>query len=96
MTLLDQLASRRDELARLAARHHASNLRVFGSVACGEERDDSDVDLLVDFGAEASLLDQVDLQADFERVLGRRVDIVTPNGVSPFLRERIVREARPI
>ncbi|MBA4741615.1 MAG: nucleotidyltransferase family protein [Azoarcus sp.] len=96
MTLLDQLVSRRDELARLAERHHASNLRVFGSVARGEEREDSDVDLLVDFGSEASLLDQVGLQADFERVLGRRVDIVTPNGVSPFLRERIVREARPI
>ncbi len=96
MSALDNLNSHRDELLVLARRHRAIRIRVFGSVARGDERSDSDIDLLVDFTPEASLLDLVGLQQDAEALLGRRVDVVTPDGVSPFLRQRILDEARPL
>ena len=81
-------------LPHAAAAHKARNLRVFGSVARGEDQPDSDIDFLVDFEPAASLLDLVGLQQEIEALLGRRVDVVTPNGVSPFLRDRILSEAR--
>lgn len=86
----------RDNLLALASRHRATRIRIFGSVARGEDKPDSDIDLLVDFAPEASLLDLVGLQQDAEALLGRQVDVVTPEGVSPFLRERILADARPL
>lgn len=96
MTTFEQLASHRAELMRAAAAHLARNLRVFGSVARGDDRPDSDVDFLVEFDPNASLLDLIGLQQDIEAILGRRADVITPNGISPFLRDRILREARPL
>lgn len=96
MTTLERLTRERDRLLRAATAHHARNLRVFGSVARGEDRPDSDIDLLVEFDPSASLLDLIGLQQDIEAILGRHADIVTPNGISPFLRERILSEARPL
>lgn len=96
MTTLERLNSKRTELMRVAAAHKARSLCVFGSVARGEDKPDSDIDFLVEFEADASLLDLIGLQQDIEALLGRRADVVTPNGVSPFLRERILREARPL
>lgn len=96
MTTFEQLASHRAELMRAAAAHLATNVRVFGSVARGDDRPDSDIDFLVEFDPNASLLDLIGLKQDIEAILGRQADVVTPNGVSPFLRERILREARPL
>ncbi|MEZ5616379.1 MAG: nucleotidyltransferase family protein [Rhodocyclaceae bacterium] len=96
MKALEQLNRHRDNLLALASRHHATRIRIFGSVARGEDKPDSDIDLLVDFAPEASLLDLVGLQQDAEALLGRQVDVVTPEGVSPFLRERILAGARPL
>ena len=96
MTALDQLNCHRDDLLALAGRHRASRIRVFGSVTRGDDHPGSDIDLLVDFAPDASLLDLVGLQQDAEALLGRPVDIVTPDSVSPFLRERILLEARPL
>lgn len=96
MKALEQLNRHRDNLLALALRHRATRVRIFGSVARGEDKPDSDIDLLVDFAPEASLLDLVGLQQDAEALLGRQVDVVTPEGVSPFLRERILAEARPL
>ncbi|PTD98203.1 nucleotidyltransferase family protein [Pseudothauera lacus] len=96
MTTLERLSRHRVELMRMASAHKARTLSVFGSVARGEDKPDSDIDFLVEFEAGASLLDLVGLQQDIEALLGRRADVVTPNGVSPFLRERILREARPL
>ncbi len=69
--LLDQ---HRDELLAAARRHRASNVRLFGSVAHGDDADGSDVDLLVDFEPGATLLDLADLKDEFEAILGRSVD----------------------
>ena len=95
-TIDDLLILHRERLLAAVARHHAHSLRVFGSVARGEERPDSDVDFLVDFEPDASLLDLIGLKEDFEAVLGRPADIVTAEGVSPFLRDRILKEAVPL
>jgi len=96
MKALEQLNRYRDNLLALASRHHATRIRIFGSVARGEDKPGSDIDLLVDFAPEASLLDLVGLQQDAEALLGRQVDVVTPDGVSPFLREQILADARPL
>lgn len=96
MTTLEQLNRHRATLMRMASAHKARTLSVFGSVARGEDRPDSDIDFLVEFEADASLLDLIGLQQDIEALLGRPADVVTPNGVSPFLRDRILREARPL
>jgi uncharacterized protein len=96
MTTRELLARRRSELLAAAARHRASNLRVFGSVARGADRPDSDIDFLVDFDPQASLFDLVELKREIETLLGRSADVVTSESVSPFLKERILAEAQPL
>jgi hypothetical protein len=97
MAIIDDLLKlHRERLLAALANHRAHNLRVFGSVARGEDRPDSDVDFLVDFEPGASLLDLIALKEDFEAVLGRPADIVTADGISPFLRDRILEEAVPV
>jgi len=96
MNTLELLSLRKPDLLRAIAHHRALSLRVFGSVARGEDGPASDIDFLVEFSADASLLDLVGLKQEIEDLLGRRADIVTPSGVSPFLRERILEEARTL
>jgi predicted nucleotidyltransferase len=60
-----------------AARHHASNVRVFGSIASGADTASSDVDLIVHFSADASLYDQIDLITELEELLGFDVDVIS-------------------
>jgi uncharacterized protein len=87
---------KRAEILRIAGMHGASNVRVFGSVARGGATDTSDLDLLVDFAPERSLLDQIALQQELESVLGCQVDIVEPSGVSPYLAPAILAEAKAL
>lgn len=96
MSTLELLSQRKPDLLRAVAHHRAISLRVFGSVARGEDRPASDIDFLVEFSPAASLLDLVGLQQELEEILGRKADIVTPDGVSPFLREKILAEARSL
>lgn len=93
---IDRLAKLREEILEVARRHGASNLRVFGSVARGDDDADSDVDFLVDLEKGRSLLDLGGLQFDLERLLECRVDVVTENGLRPRIRERVLSEARKI
>ena len=91
---IDQLLEeKREEIRRIAAKHGAHNIRVFGSVARGEARPDSDIDLLVDVGPNPSSWFPAGLILDLQVVLGRRVDIVTAKGLNTHLRESILREA---
>jgi predicted nucleotidyltransferase len=71
------LAQLRDDIVAVASRHHASNVRVFGSVATGSDTPSSDLDLLVHFSDEASLYDQVGLTLELEDLLGVRVDVIS-------------------
>ena len=90
------LQANRSEILRIASTHGARNLRVFGSVARGEDHPDSDIDLLVDMDPWRSLLDLVALGQDLEDLLQRRVDVLTDVSVHPALRDRILSEARPL
>ena len=96
MTIERLLAEKREEILRLAASRGARNVRVFGSVARGEAKENSDIDLLVDVEAGRSLLDIVGLWLDLEILLGRKVDLLTEGGVNRHLRETILTEARPL
>ena len=90
------LAGKREEILRAAAAHGARNVRVFGSVARGEAGAGSDVDLLVEFEPGRSLLDHAALQIDLEKLLGRRVDVASSRGLKSRVRDRVLREARPL
>lgn len=83
----------RDRLTQLCQRHDVSSLRVFGSTARGEDRPDSDVDLLVRFTRPKSLLDLVRLERELSEALGRPVDLLTEASLSPHVREGVVRDA---
>lgn len=80
---LDGLRMRREEILAAARRRHASRVRVFGSVARGDAGPSSDVDLLVDFDNEATLVDQVGLIQDLEALLEVRVDVMSTGGLAP-------------
>lgn len=81
---------------RLAYRRGALKVRLFGSVARREADTDSDVDLLVDMEEGRSLLDLGGFLMDIQQLLGRKVDVVTERGLRPRIRERVLREARPL
>lgn len=87
---------KRNEILRIAERHGAYNVRVFGSVARGEAGPDSDVDLLIDVGEKVSPWFPGGLVLDLEELLGRRVDVVTERALRPELRPYVLREARPL
>ena len=93
MGIADLLKCKRPEILRLAQEHGAHNVRIFGSVARGEARQGSDVDFLVDMEEGRSLLDLIELSQDLETLLQRKVDILTDNGLSPYLEQRIHAEA---
>jgi len=96
MAIRQVIQEKRDSILKIAARHGAHNVRVFGSVARGEDRPDSDVDFLVDVGVTTSSWFPAGLILDLEQILGRRVEIVTENGLNPHLRDRVLREAVPL
>lgn len=87
---------KRPDILRIAASHGARNVRVFGSVARGEDRPDSDVDLLVEMEPGRSLLDLVALGQDLEELLQRKVDILTEGSVHPAIRPHVLADARPL
>jgi predicted nucleotidyltransferase len=89
----DAIREKREAIIRIAARHGATRVRLIGSVARGEARPDSDVDLLVTWSEGASLLDHSALMLEFENLLGRKVDIASDGWVKPSIRESVYRDA---
>ncbi|MBI3787124.1 MAG: nucleotidyltransferase family protein [Ignavibacteriales bacterium] len=80
----------------LCRKYHVKTLRLFGSVARGDARTDSDIDLLATFSKPISLLQMVRLEREISVLIGRNVDLLTTKSVSPYLRSRILKESRPV
>jgi predicted nucleotidyltransferase len=93
MTPFELVQHRREEIRRIAAKHVAYNVRVFGSVVRGEAKSESDVDFLIEKGPATSSWFPAGLILELEELLGRRVEIVTEKALLPYLRDRVLREA---
>ena len=96
MTAQDAVRQHRDEIIAIAARHGATNVRVFGSVARGTDGPESDLDLLVDVTGEASPWFPAELLVDLEDLLGIEVDVLTEPTIYWVIRDRVLAEARPL
>ncbi len=90
------IRAKREEIQRIAIKHGARNVRVFGSVARGEARPDSDVDFLIDVEPVTSSWFPAGLVQDLESLLGRRVEVVTERGLNHLIRDEVLREAVPV
>ncbi|MBK5290648.1 MAG: nucleotidyltransferase family protein [Acidobacteriia bacterium] len=86
----------RGRILELASRHGARNVRLFGSTARGDAGPSSDIDLLVEMEPGRNYFHLVALWQDLEELLGRRVDMLSDGGVSPYLKDRIYAEAVPL
>ncbi|MBI4872025.1 MAG: nucleotidyltransferase family protein [Candidatus Riflebacteria bacterium] len=96
MKVLELIRMKREEILRVASKHGVGNVRVFGSVAREEETEASDVDFLVEITGVTTPWFPGGLINDLQRVLGRRVEVVTERGLNPRLRPYVLREAQPI
>lgn len=83
-------------LTDLCRQYDVARLGVFGSIARGEASADSDVDLIVEFSRPKSLLSLVALERQMASALGKKVDLLTEAAISPYLRDRILRDLRII
>ena len=90
------LKLKRDEILALATKAGARNVRVFGSAARGDDREESDLDLLVDWTPQTSLFDVGGLITDLQELLGKRVDVISPEQLHVRFQERVLAQARPV
>jgi hypothetical protein len=90
------LQERREEILQIAARYGAKDVRVFGSRSRGEARPGSDLDLLIRLEPGRTLLDMIAIKQDIEDLLGCKVDVVTENAISRYIREQVLSEAVPL
>jgi len=96
MGIAEIIDKQRNQILALAAKYGAFNVRVFGSVARGEADFKSDVDFLVDLEEGRSLFDLGGLLMDLQELLQRRVDVVTENGLHWYIKDKVIKEAKPV
>ena len=96
MNIEESIKVKSSEIRKIAERHGATNIRLFGSVARGDAKPESDVDFLIDVSEVTSPWFPVGLIQDLEKLLGRRVDVVTERALNKGLRERVLSEAVPL
>jgi len=96
MNIEQFLHEKRDDICAIAAKHGAFNIRIFGSVVRGEAGPDSDIDFLVDAGPTTSSWFPAGLMLDLEKMLGRRVEIVTEKALNPYIRDHVLAEVKPL
>jgi uncharacterized protein with HEPN domain/predicted nucleotidyltransferase len=86
--LIETIRQERESILEIATRYQAKNVRLFGSVARGEDQSDSDIDFLVDFQPGSTLFDQVSLIEALSRKLGRKVDVISARALNRHLCRR--------
>lgn len=91
-----RVVAHRQELLEILRRHGATNPEIFGSAARGEDREDSDLDLLVDLAPGTDLIDMVNLKAELDQVLGTQVDLIPRDGLRQPMRESAARDSVPL
>lgn len=96
MTVKELGAEKRATILAIAAKHGVTSVRVFGSFARGEAREDSDLDLLVEAGPHTPPWFPGGLLFDLEAELGRRVDVAEEGALHPLIRDRVLAEAIPL
>ncbi len=96
MSLQALVQEKREDILRIASEYGAYDVRIFGSVARGEDDEKSDIDFLVNMEKGRSLFDLGGLLMDLQDLLGRDVDVVTEKGLRERIRERVLREAIPL
>ncbi len=90
---INVLNAKKQVIRDIAAKHGARNVRVFGSVARGEQRKASDVDFLVSFDHGRTLFDHAALLYELESLLHCNVDVISDHGLKPRFRQRVYKEA---
>ena len=93
---LDKLKNMRGAIINIAQQHHASNIRIFGSVARGDTNPHSDVDILVQFDDQASIFDEVALWNKLQDLLQCGVDLSSDDTLKSYMRESVLNEAIPL
>ena len=96
MGINEILKEKREEILQTASKRGARNVRVFGSVARGEAGPDSDVDLFVEVGSDHTPFFPGGLIADLEEMFGKKVQVVTSEGLHWYIRQRVLEEAVPL
>ena len=92
----DALRTHRAGIRAVVEAHHGRNARVFGSVLHGRDTDDSDLDLLIDPTPDTTLFDIGAIRHELIKLLGVRVDVLTPNALPDKFRATVLAEARPV
>jgi predicted nucleotidyltransferase len=82
----------REHITELRDRYQVASLGIFGSFARGEATESSDVDILVEFSESVDIFHFIRLQYYLAEILGRKVDMVTPDALKPLIKDRILRE----
>ena len=85
-----------EKLIRILKKHGAKKIEIFGSCARGEAKPGSDLDIIVEFEERKSLLELVGIEQELEDYLGIKVDLLTEASISPYLRDRIKKEAKVV
>jgi predicted nucleotidyltransferase len=90
------LQTHRDAIRSIVERHNARNARVFGSVLHGEDREGSDLDLLIDPTPDTTLFDIGAIRHELLQLLGVQVDVLTPKALPDSFRAKVIQEAQPV
>lgn len=93
MDLLAQIHAKRNQILKIAEKYGAFNVRIIGSVARGETRENSDIDFLVTFSPGRTLLDHAGLMIELEALLEVKVDVASDRGLKERYKDEVLREA---